>query len=182
MYPLAALLLAAAAHAQDPPGDPATRTPATAEYRVPGADAWDAARRAGFEFRPVVPRGYILSGPPDGVRTTLKACADPLEPCRAEAVVEDGVLKVVAPACADGCTRAHDFELFAGRPLADGWALAAAEVRGDGWSWVRRPTDDDPRLTLRVVARPDAEGHARIRSITLVGPPGQAWSAAFRSP
>lgn len=153
----------------------------TRSYTIPGAEAWDAARRAGFEFHPVIPDDrHLLSGRRDGVATTLKACDSATEPCVVVARIERGALVVVEPDC-ERCERAHDFTLFDGHTLAEGWTVREVRLDGNGWSWVRRPATDTDRLafTVRVTAASGAEAGVTIDEITLLGPPGADWRDAF---
>lgn len=162
----------------------ATAGAATEEHRVSGREAWDVARRAGFEFGPVgLDERYIVSGPRDGVRTTLKFCDDATRPCRTVARVVEGNPQVDAPTCAAvPCARGYRFALFAGKRLAAGWSFARVEIDGNGWSWDRQPRSGsrDPGFVLQVEARSGAAGSARIRTLVLHGPPGAAWPQAFR--
>lgn len=150
-------------------------------YVVAGREAWEVARRKGFEFFPVIPDdGYLLSGARDGHDATLKSCPNPRDPCEAEARVEDGQMIVLAPGC-DGCARAHSFEMFAGRRLAPGWRIARIELGGDSGRWEREPVydSDNASFVVKVEARPGKAAAASIARVTLVGPAGADWRDAF---
>jgi hypothetical protein len=153
-------------------------------HRVPGSHAWETARRAGFEFHPELSdEGYILTGARDGAATALKACPSSHEPCVEVARITDGSIEL-QPARCDDCERAHVFELYAGRLLADGWRIVAVEVRGPGWSWAREPRygTGDPSFALRVDVPRDAAARVSVAALTLEGPPGAEWRAAFARP
>ena len=153
-------------------------------HRVPGTHAWETARRAGFEFHPELPNeGYILTGARDGAATALKACPSSHEPCVEVARIAGGALELQPTRC-DDCERGHVFELYAGRPLADGWRIVAVEVEGAGWSWEREPRygTADPSFALRVELPADAAARVAVVSLTLEGPPGAEWRAAFAPP
>ncbi len=147
-------------------------------HRIPGGQAWEAARAAGFEFYPVPPDdGYILTGSRDGAATALKACASSHSPCVEEARFRDGAIELPPGACR-GCEAGHVFELYGGRPLADGWRLVRVEVAGEGWSFEREPAYDtaDPAFALRLRG---PAGRAAVVTLTLEGPAGEPWRAAF---
>jgi hypothetical protein len=149
-------------------------------YVVEGREAWEVARRQGFEFFPVIPDDrYLLSGARDGRDTTLKSCPNPRDPCEAEARIEGGQMIVLAPGC-DGCARTHSFEMFAGRRLAAGWRLAHVELTRDA-RWTREPRrdTDDASFAVAVEARGTTPGAASIARITLTGPPDADWRQAF---
>jgi hypothetical protein len=172
----AAALLALIAHAP--------RATAQETHRVPGPRAWESARRAGFEFHPALPdERYILTGPRDGAATALKLCPSSHEPCVEVARIVGGAIELRPARCGD-CDRAHVFELYAGRPLADGWRIVAVEVQGDGWSWEREPRygTGDPSFALRVEIAGDAAARVAVAALTLEGPPGADWRAAFARP
>ena len=155
---------------------------AASRYVVRGREAWDVARRHGFEFFPVIPDDrYLLSGGRDGADATLKACADERAPCTTEAQVVAGEMIVLPPACRDGCARVHAFEMFAGRRLAPGWRIARVELGGESGRWEREPAydSDDPSFVVRVEARPGKAAAASIARVTLVGPAGADWRDAF---
>ena len=164
----------------------AVRGPAAAggEHVVAGADAWQVARQEGFEFFPVIPDpGFLLSGARDGVDSTLKSCEDTRAPCRAEARMVGGEMIVLAPVCSGGCSRAHTFEMFAGRRLAAGWRLARVELGGAA-RWTREPRYDtnDASFAVRVEARVGNPATATIERLTLVGPAAADWREAFDPP
>lgn len=162
------------------------RGPAAAggEHVVAGGDAWQVARQEGFEFFPVIPDPrFLLAGARDGVDSTLKSCADTRAPCRAEARMVGGEMIVLAPVCSGACSRAHTFEMFAGRRLAAGWRLVRVELAGAA-RWARSPRYDtnDASFAVSVEAREGTPATASIERITLVGPAGADWREAFDPP
>jgi hypothetical protein len=150
---------------------------------VRGRDAWEVARREGFEFFPVIPDDrFLLSGARDGADSTLKLCDDARTPCTTEALMVGGKMMVLAPVCRSGCSLTHTFEMFAGRRLTDGWRLARVELAGAA-RWAREPKYDtnDASFAVSVEAREGNPGTASIERITLVGPAGADWRQAFES-
>lgn len=161
---------------------PAFGQPVAEERAVDGREAWEVARRAGFEFYPVLPdEAHILSGRRDGVATSLKACPSPRDPCRTEAEVVQG--RLVALPCDGGCDDPV-FELFGGRPLAPGWSLRRVEVTGGPWRWARPPTygGRDASFAIRLGPRGGHPLQASVRRVVLAGPPGADWRDAFAAP
>lgn len=172
---IAALVGAATAAAQD-------GTATVAEYAVDGREAWDEARRHGFEFYPVIPdRRFILSGERDGLAAALKACPDPRGVCETEAEVLEGAMHVAPPRCQDSCVRTHVFEMFESRLLAPGWRIARVELAGAGHAWAREPRygTRDGSFAVRLEARPGAAGAATVERLVLAGPPDADWRRAF---
>lgn len=173
MWPLMVPLLALAA---------AWSPDRTREQTVPGREAWEVARRQGFEFYPVLPDArYVLSGPRDGVATRLKLCRLPGLPCDTEAELLAGAMTVLEPRCPGRCARVHTFEMFAGRRLAPGWRVARFELSGGRYSWGREPRygTANASFALQLEARPGLPVTVTIRSITLVGPADTDWRQAF---
>jgi len=152
------------------------------EYVVAGREAWEVARRTGFEFSPILPAGpFILTGGRDGVETELKSCPRADGVCQAEARIVDGVLFVLSPPCVGGCSRDHAFQLFASRPLAPGWSLATVELAGTRWWWERAPAygSRDASFAVRLHAAPGRAGRVKLARITLRGPARADWRQAF---
>ena len=150
-------------------------------HRVPGAEAWRAARAAGFEFHPVLPDDrFILSGARDGAAATLKSCASSHAPCESEARLVEGAIEILPLDCG-GCERSLVFELYAGRGLAEGWRIVEVEIVGRGWSFEREPARGtaDPAFALRVDG---PAGRAAVAALTLEGPAGAPWTEAFAPP
>ncbi|MGH2657355.1 MAG: hypothetical protein ACRDIZ_11770 [Actinomycetota bacterium] len=152
------------------------------DYEITGAEAWNAAQRASFEFHPVLPEGaFVLSGARDGILAELKSCPQAAGSCLPEARVADGTLIVLPPACARDCVREHVFELFAGRPLSSGWTLMAVQLTGTSWEWERAPAygSRDASFAVRVQATPGRMGRVSLTRIILRGPEGTDWRRAF---
>ncbi|MDH3222764.1 MAG: hypothetical protein OEO23_03540 [Gemmatimonadota bacterium] len=163
-----------------------TRPPAFSEqaqtqtHTVSGVEAWSVARANGFDFRPKQTGEQWVTYPYDGVNTTLHdtrvlntfgyVTTDTLTLAR----VVGGNMVVDRPPAG---SRSVTFALFGGGSLAEGWSVEDVRIRGG--TWKKRAAGNDLSIEVQVTAQAGRSASARVESVTLRGPAGQPWSAAF---
>lgn len=166
-------------------GVPAGRlavAPQTQTHTITGIEAWSLARANGFEFRPAARSEQWVTYPYDGVDTRLQAA-------RFQGILGVGTTDTITLARIVGGnlivdrptsgSRSVTFVLFGGRRLADGWAVEEVRLRGGG-RWKKRPEGSDLQIEVEATAYANRPASVGIESVTLVGPAGQPWSAAFQ--
>ncbi len=152
----------------------------TKSHTISGVEAWSVARTNGFDFRPHGSGERWVTYPYDGVNTTLHdtrilntlgyVTTDTLTLAR----VVGGNMVVDRPS---GGSRSVTFTLFGGGSLAEGWSVEDVRIRGG--TWKKRAAGNDLSIEVQVTAQAGRSASARVESVTLRGPAGQPWSAAF---
>ena len=148
-------------------------------FRVPGAEAIQAARAAGYCFSP-------RNGKPprDGRHTTASQFADAITS------VVDGVkmTQFQPPTGWNVAKISNTFYMFVDsrlRPvsLAPGWTIRGIQLQGPAWKWVGRPAAGAPSASFAITIighKGAAATTVELTSISLQGPPGaKDWRAAF---
>ena len=149
-------------------------------FRVPGAEAIQAAHAAGYCFSP-------RNGKPprDSQHTTASQFADAITS------VVDGVkmTQFQPPAGWNVAKISNTFYMFVEsrlRPvaLAPGWTIRGIQLQGTAWKWVGRPAAGAPSASfaITIIGHKGAAAATTVelKSISLQGPPGaKDWRAAF---
>jgi len=154
--------------------------PTTASHTITGIEAWSIARTNGFEFRPHASGDEWTTYPYDGVQTVLKAerlhslaglfQTDTVTVAR----VVGGNMTVDRPSSG---SRTVTFTMFGGGRLSSGWTVEDVRLRGG--TWKKRAEGNDLSIEVEATAYANRPATVRVESITLRGPAGQPWSAAF---
>lgn len=149
-------------------------------FRVPGAEAIQVARAAGYCFSP---RNGMA--PRDGQHTTASQFADAITS------VVDGVkmTQMQPPNGWNVAKISNTFYMFVDsrlRPvaLAPGWTIRGIQLHGPAWKWVGRPAAGAPSVSFAIslIGHKGAAAATTVEltSISLQGPPGaKDWRAAF---
>jgi len=142
-------------------------------YSLSGSSAWNTARLNKFTFSPrIFSAKQQLSSPADGVNTRLYDGGELI------ASVSEGIAVVYPPSTG---SRTVVFDYFGYRMLAKGWSVVSVQLYGS-YVWDRPPVQGSQNLnfSFRVTAYA-GKSYTRvsINSLTLRGPSGQSYSAAF---
>ena len=176
-------------------GTPATAT-AVRNYVVSGTDAWNAARKRGFTFRPIL-RGTAIAGStadglriigaPDGIATSLEVSRENRRECAPGSpgfciigVVTNGQMGVAKPD-QDNQENKVAFEMFGTRKLASGWTVSSVSVSNGVFQKQAGAGTSDLSFVLVLTSKLNQASSAVIQSITLTGPANAAnFEDAFR--
>lgn len=159
----------------------ATKDAAVANlFRIPGAQAVEVARAAGYCFSPN--NGKV---PRDGRHTTASQFAN-----IATSEVDGARMSQSRPPEGWSAPKISNiFYMFTDSrlrpaPLAPGWTIRGIQLKGPAWQWVGRPAAGAPSASFAISiygykSSPSATV-VELTSISLVGPAGaKDWRAAF---